>query len=158
MRILVLCTHNSARSQMAEGWIRYWARQMDFPCEVWSAGTEKTFVKPDAIRVMQEVGIDLSAHTSKTLHDLPDPWNFNLVLTVCDAAAENCPVYPAKTQRLHLSFPDPSGKGQGVWRAVRDALGRMSEHLIRRLKQGQTPTEAELLEAAGLHPLNMEAR
>jgi arsenate reductase len=153
MRVLVLCTHNSARSQMAEGWLRHWARRLELPAEIWSAGTEKTFVKPDAIRVMQEVGIDLSAHTSKTLQDLPDPWSFDLVLTVCDSAAENCPVYPARTQRLHVSFPDPTGKDLEAWRAVRDALGRMSERLIRRLKQGQIPSEAELQEAAGLQQL-----
>ncbi len=135
---------------MAEGWLRHWASRLGFPCEVWSAGTEQTFVKPDAIAVMQEVGIDLGGHTSKTLFDLPDPWNFDLVLTVCDAAAENCPAYPAKTHRLHVSLPDPSGKGLEEWRRVRDALGRMSERLIRGLQQGQIPTEADLLEAAGL--------
>ncbi len=150
MRILVLCTHNSARSQMAEGWLRYWAERMDYPADIWSAGTEKTFVKPDAITVMGEVGIDLSAHTSKTLYDLPDPWHFDLVLTVCDAAAETCPAYPAQTQRLHVSFPDPSGKGLAEWRRVRDALGRMSQHLIQSLKQGQMPGEKGLAEAAGL--------
>jgi len=133
--------------------LRHWARRLELPAEIWSAGTEKTFVKPDAIRVMQEVGIDLSAHTSKTLQDLPDPWSFDLVLTVCDTAAENCPVYPARTQRLHVSFPDPTGKNLEAWRAVRDALGRMSERLIQRLKQGQTPSEAELQEAAGLQQL-----
>lgn len=135
---------------MAEGWLRYWASRLGFPCEVWSAGTEQTFVKPDAIAVMQEAGIDLGGHTSKTLFDLPDPWNFDLVLTVCDAAAENCPAYPAKTHRLHVSFPDPTGKGLEEWRRVRDALGRMSERLIRSLQRGQIPTEADLLEAAGL--------
>lgn len=149
MRILLLCTHNSARSQMAEGWIRHWADRLGFPCEVWSAGTEKTFVKPDAVRVMQEVGIDLSHHTSKTLYDLPDPWNFDLVLTVCDAAAENCPIYPAKTQKLHLSFPDPSGKGLEEWRKVRNAIGKMSEYLIAELKRGHLPSEASLAKAAG---------
>ena len=150
MRILVLCTHNSARSQMAEGWIRFWADRLGFPCEVWSAGTEKTFVKPDAVAVMREVGIDLSGHTSKTLYDLPDPWNFDLVLTVCDAAAENCPAYPAKTHRLHISFPDPSGKGMQEWRSVRDAIGKMSAYLIAKLRQGDLPSEASLSEAARL--------
>lgn len=148
MRILVLCTHNSARSQMAEGWIRYWADRLGFSCEVLSAGTEKTFVKPDAVAVMREVGIDLSGHTSKTLYDLPDPWTFDLVLTVCDAAAENCPAYPAMTHRLHISFPDPSGKGLPEWRSVRDAIGKMSEYLITELKQGDLPSEASLSEAA----------
>lgn len=148
--MLVLCTHNSARSQMGEAWLRHWAEKLDFPAEIWSAGTEKTFLKPDAIKVMQEVGIDLIGHTSKTLYDLPDPWNFDLVLTVCDAAAENCPVYPAKTRKLHVSFPDPSGQGLEEWRRVRDALGRMSEYLITQLKQAHLPSEAFLTNAAGL--------
>ncbi len=150
MRILVLCTHNSARSQMGEGWLRFWTKQLDLEAEVWSAGTEKTRVKLEAIEVMGEVGIDLSSHTSKTLYDLPDPWNFDLVLTVCDSAAENCPVYPAKTKKLHLSFPDPSGKSLEEWRKVRDALGKMSEYLANQLKMGQVPSEAFLANAAGL--------
>lgn len=75
MRILVLCTHNSARSQMAEGWLRHYARQAGLDAELFSAGTEATRVKPEAIKVMGEVGIDLSGHTSKTLYDLPDPWS-----------------------------------------------------------------------------------
>ena len=150
MRILVLCTHNSARSQMGEGWLRFYAQKAGLGAEIHSAGTEKTFVKPDAITVMHEVGIDLNAHTSKTLYDLPDPWNFDLVLTVCDSAAENCPVYPAKTTKIHVSFPDPSGKGLEEWRKVRDAMGKMSEYLTGELKNGHTPSEAFLANAAGL--------
>ena len=134
---------------MGEGWIRFFAEKMGLGAEVYSAGTEKTFVKPDAITVMHEVGIDLNSHTSKTLYDLPDPWNFDLVLTVCDSAAENCPVYPAKTAKIHVSFPDPSGKGLDEWRKVRDALGKMSEYLVGELKHGHTPSEAFLANAAG---------
>jgi arsenate reductase len=150
MRILVLCTHNSARSQMAEGWLRHHALQAGLDAEIFSAGTEATRVKPEAIQVMGEVGIDLRGHRSKTLFDLPDPWNFDLVLTVCDSAAENCPVYPAKTHRLHVSFPDPSGQGLEEWRRVRDSLGRMSEHLISELKLGRIPPEDALSEKAGV--------
>ncbi len=150
VRILVLCTHNSARSQMAEGWLRHYAQGLGFPCEIWSAGTEKTYVKPEAIQVMQEVGIDLSRHTSKTLLELPDPWNFDLVLTVCDAAAEQCPSYPAPTRKLHLPFPDPSGKKLEEWRKVRDALGRMSAYLVGELQQGRLPTQEALRAAASL--------
>lgn len=150
MRILVLCTHNSARSQMAEGWLRRYASQAGLEAEVFSAGTEATRVKPEAIQVMDEVGIDLSPHHSKTLFDLPDPWNFDLVLTVCDSAAENCPVYPAKTTRLHVSFPDPSGKSLEEWRRVRDSLGRMSGYLISQMKSGHIPHQEALIEAAGL--------
>ncbi|QWK22509.1 arsenate reductase ArsC [Thermus antranikianii] len=148
MRLLVLCTHNSARSQMAEGWLRHWAREMGVDLEVHSAGTEKTFVKEEAKRVMAEVGIDLTGHFSKTLFELPDPWNFHLVLTVCDAAKEACPAYPAKTEKRHVSFPDPSGKSLEEWRRVRDALGRMARYLVENLKAGRIPTDAELNQAA----------
>lgn len=150
MRLLVLCTHNSARSQMAEGWLRHWAKEIGVDLEVHSAGTEKTFVKEEAKQVMAEVGIDLTGHFSKTLFELPDPWNFHLVLTVCDAAREACPAYPAKTERRHVSFPDPSGKPLEEWRRVRDALGRMAQFLVESLKAGRIPTDAELKRASGL--------
>jgi len=145
MRILVLCTHNSARSQMAEGWLRHHAREAGLDAEVHSAGTEATRVKPEAIQVMREVGIDISAHASKTLYDVPDPWGFDLVLTVCDAANEACPAYPAKTTRLHVSFPDPSGQDLERWREVRDAIGATSRQLVRALAEGRTPSESELV-------------
>lgn len=143
-RILVLCTHNSARSQMAEGWIRHYANEAGFSLDVHSAGTEKTKVKPDALTVMQEVGIDLSTHTSKTLYEVPDPWNFDVVITVCDSANETCPAYPAKTTCLHVSFPDPSGQSLEQWRKVRDALGEMAQKLINLVEQNQTPTEEDI--------------
>jgi arsenate reductase (thioredoxin) len=143
-RVLVLCTHNSARSQMAEGWLRHYATKAGLELEVHSAGTEQTKVKPDAITVMQEVGIDLSSHTSKILYDVPDPWNFDVVITVCDSANETCPAYPAKTTRLHISFPDPSGGSLERWREVRDMLGEMAKQLVMILKQNQTPTEEGL--------------
>ncbi len=144
MRVLVLCTHNSARSQMAEGWLRHHAAEAGLTAEVHSAGTEATRVKPEAIQVMHEVGVDISGHASKTLHDLPDPWEFDLVLTVCDAANEACPAYPARTTRLHVSFPDPSGQDLERWREVRDAIGATSRKLIEALAQGRTPSESEL--------------
>jgi arsenate reductase (thioredoxin) len=143
-RILVLCTHNSARSQMAEGWLRYFVTQKHLELEVWSAGTEKTKVKSDAITVMQEVGIDISSHTSKTLYEVPDPWNFDVVVTVCDSANETCPAYPIKTTRLHVSFPDPSGESLQRWREVRDALKEMTEKLVWGLEHNQLPGEEEL--------------
>ena len=144
VRLLVLCTHNSARSQMAEGWLRRHAQEAGLDTEVHSAGTEATQVKPEAITVMHEVGIDLSGHTSKTLFDLPEPWSFDVVLTVCDAANEACPAYPASTTRLHVSFPDPSGQDLGRWREVRDAIGDSSLKLVRALAAGQRPTEEDL--------------
>ena len=143
MRLLVLCTHNSARSQMAEGWLRHYAAESGLDAEVFSAGTEKTFVKPHAVTVMKEVGVDVSRHTSKTLADLPDV-GFDVVMTVCDTANEACPLYPAKTTRLHVSFPDPSGEPLERWREVRDALGTSCRTLVKLLKAGDTPTEDAL--------------
>ena len=84
LRVLVLCTHNSARSQMAEGLTRKAAQSIGFDLDVFSAGTEATSVKANAVTVTAELGIDLSAASSKTLFDLPDPWNFDYVVTVCD--------------------------------------------------------------------------
>ena len=144
-RLLVLCTHNSARSQMAEGWLRRHARDLGLKAEVVSAGTEKTRVKGEAVGVMSEVGIDLSAHYSKTLEALPDPWDFDVVLTVCDSANEACPLYPRRTTRLHLSIPDPSGRSLDDWRRVRDLLGEMSAKLIGFLAAGKVPTEAAII-------------
>lgn len=143
-RILVLCTHNSARSQMAEGWLKHFVGQRNLEVEVFSAGTEKTTVKPDAITVMREAGVDISSHTSKTLYEVPDPWNFDVVVTVCDSANETCPAYPAKTTRLHVSFPDPSGQSLERWREVRNALKEMAETLAVGLEHDHIPSEAEL--------------
>ena len=102
--VLFLCTHNSARSQMAEGFLRHLAGDC---FEAASAGTEATRVHPLAVRAMQEVGIDLSTHRSKTLDTLLDrPWDY--VITVCDSANERCPLFPGHTARLHWSLDDPS--------------------------------------------------
>ncbi|MBB6097367.1 arsenate reductase [Deinobacterium chartae] len=135
-RILILCTHNSARSQMAEGMARHFAARYGLEAEVHSAGTEKTRVKPEATAVMAEIGISLEGHTSKTLFDLPDPWSFDYVITVCDSAAENCPNYPARTHRLHYPFTDPSGGDLERWRAVRDRMLPQFEAFVRALVQG----------------------
>lgn len=129
---------------MSEGWLRHHARRSGLKAEVLSAGTERTQVKPEAIAVMGEVGIDISHHTSKTLFELPDPWNFDLVLTVCDSANESCPSYPDRTTRLHVSVPDPSGHDLDGWRRVRDRLGVMSERLVAVLARGDTPSEADI--------------
>ncbi|MEJ2257850.1 MAG: arsenate reductase ArsC [Woeseiaceae bacterium] len=150
MRLLVLCTHNSARSQMAEGWLRHLAGQAGLDVEVWSAGTEKTRVKPEAVEVMAERGIDLSGHTSKTLFELSDPWAFDVVLTVCDDANETCPAYPARTTRRHVSVPDPSGHDLAAWREVREALGRLSAELIAGVRQGAVPTDEALARALAM--------
>ena len=123
-RVLFLCTHNSARSQMAEGLLRRLAGDR---FEVFSAGTEATQVQPLAIRAMQEIGIDISGQQSKTLDRyLGEP--FDAVITVCDHANEACPVFIGAEKRLHWSFRDPSqttGTDKErlvVYRAVRDAI------------------------------------
>jgi arsenate reductase len=104
LRVLVLCTHNSARSQIAEGWFHALGGAQ---VEVESAGTEATQVNPLAIRAMAEVGVDLSAHTSKHLNQfLTQRWDY--VITVCNQAAEACPFFPGATHRLHWDFTDPS--------------------------------------------------
>src|SRR5262249_38059406 len=123
-RILFICTHNSARSQMAEGLLSSFGGDQ---FEAFSAGTEATLVRPLAIKVMAEVGIDISKQQSKTLERyLKEP--FDEVITVCDTAAETCPLFPGAAKMKHWSFPDPS-KATGseaeqlaVYRHVRDAI------------------------------------
>ena len=123
-RVLFICTHNSARSQMAEGLLRHLGNDQ---FEAFSAGTEATFVRPMAIQVMTELGIDISHQQSKTLDRyLGEP--FDDVITVCDTAAEACPVFPHAVRRRHWSFEDPS-KATGseseqlqVYRQVRDEI------------------------------------
>ena len=103
-RVLFVCTHNSARSQMAEGMLRNLAEDR---FEVHSAGTEATHVRRQAIKVMDEIGVDISGQESKTLERyLGEP--FDYVITVCDEANEACPFFPGATNRLHWSFEDPS--------------------------------------------------
>lgn len=134
---------------MGEGWLRHHAERRDLDAEVWSAGTEATRVAPDAVAVMAELGIDISGHASKTLWDVPDPWRFDVVLTVCDDANESCPTYPAAATRLHVSFPDPSGQDLEAWRSVRDALNEAMRRLAETLASGRTPRDADLAPHAG---------
>ena len=132
-RVLFLCTHNSARSQMADGLLRHLAGER---FEVHSAGTEATHVRPLAIDAMWEIGVDISEQESKTLQRYLGE-RFEYVVTVCDDANEACPVFPGAQERLHWSFEDPS-KAAGneeerlaVFRRVRDEI--------------QTRIEAELM-------------
>jgi arsenate reductase (thioredoxin) len=123
-RAIFVCTHNSARSQMAEGMLRAWAGDR---FEAFSAGTEATRVRPEAITVMQEIGIDIGAHTSKTL----DPFmgeSFDWLITVCDQARETCPVVPGVAQKAHWSVDDPSSV-DGDEEARLDAFRVAREHL-----------------------------
>jgi len=103
-RILFICTHNSARSQMAEGLLRSLAGDR---FEAFSAGTEATRVQPLAIKAMSELGIDISGQQSKTLNGYLKEL-FDMVIAVCDNAAEACPVFPGAVERRHWSFQDPS--------------------------------------------------
>ena len=128
-RVLFLCTHNSARSQMAEGLLRAVGGQQ---FEAFSAGTEATHVRPLAIRAMAELGIDISGQESKTLERYLDQ-PFDKVITVCDQANEACPVFFGAKQRLHWSLPDPSeatgteAEQLTVYRLVRDAIQQRIE-------------------------------
>jgi arsenate reductase len=103
-RLLVLCTGNSARSQMGEGLFR--AEGGD-GYEVFSAGTKPSIVRPEAIAAMKEIGIDISSHRSKSVEEFAGQ-NFDYVVTVCDNARDNCPVFPGGTERIHWSFEDPA--------------------------------------------------
>lgn len=131
--MLFLCTHNSARSQMAEGLLRHLAGDR---FEAMSAGTEATGVRPEAIRAMAEIGTDISHQKSKTLDPFLDE-TFDYVITVCDTANEACPFFPGAGERLHWSLPDPSQAAGSekerlrVFRAVRDDLkDRIEKELL----------------------------
>jgi len=113
-RVLILCTGNSARSQMAEGLLRDIASDR---FEVASAGVSPSIVRQEAIEVMKEAGIDISSHTSKSVDEFVDQ-EFDYVITVCDNANEQCPVFPGKTTRIHWSFEDPA-----------EAAGNLEERL-----------------------------
>ena len=123
-RVLILCTGNSARSQMAEGLLRYEAGDR-FTVE--SAGTKPSTVRPEAIAVMKEVGIDITSHHSKHV-DAFAGQDFDYVLTVCDNARESCPVFPGQAVRVHHGFDDPSAiegpedERLNVFRRVRDEI------------------------------------
>lgn len=139
VKILFLCTGNSCRSQMAEGWARHlcggWV-------EPYSAGIEKHGLNPHAVQVMAEVGVDISRHFSKTLADLQGI-TFNWVITVCGHANEHCPFFPGITRVLHAGFEDPpeltrhlpDGEAKlAVYRRVRDQIREYIETLPETLK------------------------
>src|SRR5688572_13319540 len=127
-RVLILCTHNSSRSQMAEGLLRAAAGDA---IEVESAGTEATRVHPLAIKAMAERGIDITAHASKTLDRFLDQ-RWDDVITVCDSANEACPVFPRAGRRIHWSFEDPS-KATGSEEAKLAAFRRIRDEIDARL-------------------------
>lgn len=131
-KILVLCTGNSCRSQIAEGYLRHFAGEK---AEVYSAGVETHGVNPRAIAIMQEDGIDISGHTSNHVDEYRDV-AFDFVITVCDNARERCPYFPSKAQQLHHNFPDPakaSGTEEEImaeFRAVREMIKSFANNFV----------------------------
>jgi len=131
-KILVLCTGNSCRSQIAEGYLRHFANGK---AEVYSAGIETHGVNPRAIATMKEDGIDISAHTSNNVNEYTTI-EFDYVITVCDNAKENCPYFPATVKTFHHNFPDPA-KAKGTeqeimneFRKVRDMIREYSNNFV----------------------------
>ena len=108
-KILVLCTGNSCRSQIAEGYLKHFAQEKAI---IYSAGIETHGVNPRAIQTMAEDNIDISHHTSNNVSEYSNI-DFDFVLTVCDNAKENCPYFPTNAQKLHYNFPDPA-KAKGT--------------------------------------------
>ncbi len=147
LKILFLCTGNSCRSQMAEGW----ARHLKGDClEPYSAGLEKHGLNPHAVQVMAEAGVDISRHYSKTLAEL-GPVPFDYVVTVCGHAQEHCPVFPGPARVVHVGFDDPpaltkhlpDGEAKlAVYRRVRDEIRRFVETLPEGLQGRRWGSEA----------------
>lgn len=136
--VLFVCTHNSARSQMAEGLLR--ERHGD-RYAAYSAGTERTRVRPLAAEVMEEIGVDLSGHTSKTIGDL-EGQTFDVVVTVCDDAREACPYLPAERKNMHRSFEDPSA-AEGTEEERRAVFRRVRDHLAAWIDDTFAPERAK---------------
>lgn len=130
--ILVLCTGNSCRSQIAEGYLKFFAADK---AEIYSAGIETHGVNPKAIEVMKHDGIDISAHTSNHVNEY-NHISFDYLITVCDNAQDNCPYFPSQAIRLHHNFPDPAkatGSDQDVWQnfvAVRNMIKAYSQQFV----------------------------
>ena len=128
MRILFLCTGNSCRSQMAEGWARHLKADV---FTAYSAGVERHGLNPLAVRAMAEAGVDISGQSSKTTDELPEGLEFDYVVTVCQSARERCPFYPARTRLVHAGFDDPPALARAArteeeamahYRRVRDEI------------------------------------
>lgn len=131
-KILVLCTGNSCRSQMAEGYLRYFAGDS---AEVYSAGVETHGVNPGAIEIMREDGIDISRHTSNNITEYKG-MSFDFIITVCDNAKERCPVFPSNAKKFHHNFLDPAkaiGTEEEVtqeFRVVRNMIKTYSREFV----------------------------
>jgi arsenate reductase (thioredoxin) len=132
-RVLILCTGNSARSQMAEGILRHEGKDA---FKVESAGVKPGTVRPEAIQAMREIGIDISGHRSKSVDEFLGE-DFDYIITVCDNAKESCPVFPGKARRIHRSFEDPPPPGArsdeetlSIFRRVRDEIREWMKRFI----------------------------
>ena len=123
-KILVLCTGNSCRSQIAEGYLRYFANNQ---ADVYSAGVETHGVNPRAIATMQEDGLDISNHTSNNIEEYANI-EFDFVITVCDNAKERCPYFPSHAKRYHYNFPDPA-KASGTEEEVREQFRHVRQQI-----------------------------
>jgi arsenate reductase len=142
VKILFLCTGNSCRSQMAEGW----AKQLKSNhVEAWSAGTEPHGMNARAVKVMAEAGVDISGHHSKHVDELASV-PFDYVVTVCDHANETCPIFPGKTKHIHVGFDDPprlardaksEEEALGHYRRVRDEIRQFIERIDDSINPGR---------------------
>jgi arsenate reductase len=133
LKVLFLCTENACRSQMAEGLVNH---DLAGQVQAWSAGVRPSRINPRAVQVMAELGIDISHHRSKSVDDL-DGETFDLVITVCDQAQQQCPIFPGETEVMHVGFLDPA-KATGTeeeiiaaFRQMRDALREQLVPLLR---------------------------
>ncbi len=128
VRVLFLCTGNSARSQMAEGFARHYGKGL---LAVYSAGTQPTALHPLTVEVMREVGVDVSGHYAKGLGDVPS--EVDLVVTVCDQAAQACPMFTGAPETIHWSLPDPAAV-EGSLEARREAFRRVRDDIRKRVR------------------------
>ncbi len=133
-KVLFICTHNSARSQMAEGIMNHF---LGNNYSAYSAGTKPTFVNPFAIDVMKEIGIDISNHKSKSVFEFKGE-RFDYVVTVCDSAKENCPFFPGAKEYIHQSFEDPSsfeGTDEEKLIKFREVRDKIKDFILNRFKK-----------------------
>ena len=134
LKVLFLCTENACRSQMAEGLVNH---VLAGQVKAYSAGVRPKTVNPRAIAAMRELGIDISHHYSKSVDDLPEK-DFDLVITVCDQAQEQCPLFPGETEVVHVGFPDPAkatGTEEEIMAEFRRVRDDMRNQLIQLLKE-----------------------
>ena len=123
-KILVLCTGNSCRSQIAEGYLQYFASKK---ADIYSAGVETHGVNPKAIATMKEDGIDISNHTSNNIDEYKNI-DFDFVITVCDNAKERCPFFPTKAKKFHYNFPDPA-KATGTDEEIKEQFRQVRQQI-----------------------------